>query len=100
MRAARTACSLPRWSQFPAVLLMGRQHGNRGKALVAMALETSTHPRNLRNASIDARVDPRHDGLKRADPDFRDGAARSEVYPFTGPREDPSGSRREPTSAP
>src|SRR5215472_10375542 len=55
MRAALSACSLPRWSQFPAVLLMGRQHGNRGRALVAMALENSTHPRNLRNGNIDAR---------------------------------------------
>src|SRR5215472_9270540 len=82
MRAALTACSLPRWSQFPDVLLMGRQHGNRGRARVAMALENSTHTRNLRNGSVDARVDPRRDGWKRATPDFRDGAARSEVYPF------------------
>src|SRR5215472_16171304 len=92
MRAALTARSLSRWSQFPDVLLMSRQHGNRGRALAAMALENSTHPRNVRNGSIDARVDARRDGSIRADPDFRDGAARSVVYrfrSFTGPREDP-----------
>ena len=41
-------------AQFPDVLLMARQHGNRGRAPIAMALENSTYPRNVRNGGIDA----------------------------------------------
>ena len=90
MRAALTARSLSRWPiypQFPDVLLMGRQHGNRGSAPVAIALENSTYPRNLPNGAS-----THGSALGVVGQDIRHGAARSEIYSFSviyaGPREE------------
>ena len=90
MRAALTARSLSRWPyrpHFPDVLLMGRQHGNRGSAPVAIALENSTYPRNPPNGAS-----THGSALGVVGQDIRHGAARSEIYSFSviyaGPREE------------
>jgi hypothetical protein len=83
MRAALTAHSCRDGlidAQFPDVFLMGGQHGNRGRAPIAMVLENSTYARNVRDGGNDAWVDPRRDGSNGPTPDLRHGAGRSEVY--------------------
>jgi hypothetical protein len=65
-----------------------------------MALENSTHPRNLRNGSITHGWTLGVMGRNGLTPDFRDGAARSKGLPVFGHLRDRERTHRVPLESP